>query len=103
MYILHFIKLKDLNLDENQFISLEGLDCFKELVTLSLKKNKIRKIHEISKLSLLEELNISEKLKSGITEAECLKLLSTNGKLIKRPFLLSEQIGLVGFKEADWK
>lgn len=52
---------------------------------------------------MYRELNISEKLKSGITEAECLKLLSTNGKLIKRPFLLSEQIGLVGFKEADWK
>lgn len=49
------------------------------------------------------ELGISEKIKKGMTEKEVLELLSTNGKLIKRPFLLSEDFGLVGFKIEDWK
>jgi arsenate reductase (glutaredoxin) len=48
------------------------------------------------------ELKISEKLKSGLTEAESLELLSKNGRLIKRPFLLTKKTGTVGFKEAEW-
>ena len=49
------------------------------------------------------ELNISEKLKAGMTEKEALDLLAKNGKLIKRPFLLTENAGTVGFKEDQWK
>lgn len=48
------------------------------------------------------ELKISDKLKAGLSESEALKLLSTNGKLIKRPFLLSEKAGVVGFKQDVW-
>lgn len=49
------------------------------------------------------ELNISDKIKAGLTEAEALKLLAGNGKLIKRPFLLTGDNGTVGFKEDVWK
>jgi arsenate reductase (glutaredoxin) len=49
------------------------------------------------------ELNMSEKLKNGLTESEALKLLSGHGKLIKRPFLLLNKKGAVGFKENVWK
>ena len=52
-------------------------------------------------LSLLK-VKISEKLKGGMTEAEALKLLSENGKLIKRPFILTEKSGTVGFDETEW-
>lgn len=48
------------------------------------------------------ELGISDKLKKGLSEKEALDLLSSNGKLIKRPFLLSDDFGLVGFKIEDW-
>ncbi|MBX3019121.1 MAG: Spx/MgsR family RNA polymerase-binding regulatory protein [Bdellovibrionaceae bacterium] len=48
------------------------------------------------------ELGISEKIKAGMTEAEALKLLSTNGKLIKRPFLLTAKGGTVGFDAKTW-
>lgn len=34
-----------------------------------------------------------------MSEDDALKLLSENGNLVKRPFLLSEDVGLVGFKE----
>lgn len=33
---------------------------------------------------------------------EALDLLAANGNLVKRPFLLADQCGLVGFKEAEW-
>lgn len=33
---------------------------------------------------------------------EAISLLSSNGKLIKRPFLLNGNAGIVGFKEALW-
>ena len=49
------------------------------------------------------ELGVAEKFKDGMTEAEALKLLSQNGKLIKRPFLLTGKTGTVGFKEDLWK
>jgi arsenate reductase len=48
-------------------------------------------------------LAISQKIKDGLTEKEALKLLSENGKLIKRPFLLAQNYGLVGFKKEAWE
>ncbi len=47
------------------------------------------------------ELGMSEKLKT-LSEAEALRLLSKNGKLVKRPFLLGDGKGTVGFKEDEW-
>lgn len=52
---------------------------------------------------LYRELNMSEKLKTDVSEAELLKLLSKNGKLIKRPFILTDNTGTVGFNEDEWK
>lgn len=49
------------------------------------------------------EQKISDKIKQGMTEEEAIKLLSKNGKLIKRPFLLTKKNGTVGFKEEVWK
>ena len=37
-----------------------------------------------------------------MTEDEQFALLSTDGMLVKRPMLITEQKVLVGFKEADW-
>lgn len=34
---------------------------------------------------------------------EALDLLAANGNLVKRPFLLMDKSGLVGFKEAEWE
>jgi arsenate reductase len=36
----------------------------------------------------------------GVSEA--LALLSKNGNLVKRPFLLGPGVGLVGFDEGTW-
>ena len=37
-----------------------------------------------------------------MSEEEQLKLLATNGMLIKRPLVINGDIIMVGFKEAEW-
>ena len=46
-------------------------------------------------------LGMAEKL-PAMTEDESLRLLAGNGSLVKRPFLLGPEVGLVGFKEPAW-
>jgi arsenate reductase len=48
------------------------------------------------------DLKLGEKL-PAMSESAALDLLATNGNLVKRPFLLTEKAGLVGFKEAEWE
>ena len=38
----------------------------------------------------------------NMSQAEALNLLSSRGNLVKRPFLLGDSFGLVGFKEDLW-
>lgn len=45
--------------------------------------------------------NLGEKLPK-LTEAEALQLLTANGNLVKRPFLIGDRVGLVGFDEVVW-
>ena len=49
-----------------------------------------------------KELNLKEKI-PNISDKEKIKLLATDGMLVKRPILVSDQFILVGFKEAEWK
>ena len=46
-------------------------------------------------------LNMKDKL-TAMSEAEAIDLLSKNGNLVKRPFLLTKNAGAVGFKEEEW-
>lgn len=38
----------------------------------------------------------------GMSEAKAITLLSENGNLVKRPFLIGDGAALVGFKESEW-
>jgi arsenate reductase len=51
---------------------------------------------------LYKSMNLKEKL-PAMTEEEQLRLLSSDGMLVKRPILVTENTVLVGFKEADWE
>ena len=51
---------------------------------------------------LYKELNLKDKLPT-MTEEELLKLLATNGKLVKRPLVVEKDFVLVGFKEQEWE
>ena len=51
---------------------------------------------------LYKSMELKTKLPT-MTEDEMLKLLSTDGMLVKRPILVGADFVLVGFKEAEWK
>ena len=51
---------------------------------------------------IYKEMNLKDKLPT-MREEEQLKLLATNGMLVKRPLVVKENIVLVGFKEAEWR
>ncbi|MBQ9110759.1 MAG: arsenate reductase family protein [Oscillospiraceae bacterium] len=50
---------------------------------------------------LYKDLQLKDKL-ADMTEEEQLRLLATNGMLVKRPLLVLEDSVLVGFRESDW-
>lgn len=51
---------------------------------------------------LYKSLDLKNKLPE-MSEDEMLKLLSTDGMLVKRPLLIGDGFVLVGFKEEEWK
>jgi arsenate reductase len=50
---------------------------------------------------LYKSLDLKERLPE-MTDEEMLKLLATDGMLVKRPLLVSDDFVLVGFKESEW-
>ena len=60
----------------------------------------LKKLFNTSGL-LYKEMQLKDKL-SAMSEEEQLKLLATNGMLVKRPLVVKENVVLVGFKEAEW-
>ncbi|WP_366056076.1 arsenate reductase family protein [Eubacterium sp.] len=71
----------------------------------------IRKYYEKSGLALKKffntsgmiyrDLGLSKKL-PDMTEEEQIKLLASDGMLVKRPLLVSGNLILTGFKEVEW-
>lgn len=51
---------------------------------------------------LYRELGMKDRFAAGISEEECLELLSSNGMLVKRPLVIGADYVLVGFREAEW-
>ena len=51
---------------------------------------------------LYKSLNLKDRLPS-MTEEEQLRLLATDGMLVKRPLVVLPDAVLTGFREADWE
>ncbi len=51
---------------------------------------------------LYKSMQLKDKI-ADMTEEEQIKLLSTDGMLVKRPILVTENTVLVGFKEKDYE
>ena len=51
---------------------------------------------------LYREMNLKDKLKD-MSQEEMIKLLASDGKLVKRPLLITEEKVIVGFKEETYK
>lgn len=52
--------------------------------------------------NLYKELELKNKL-PNMTEAEQISILASNGKLIKRPLLITTNKVLVGFNKQEWE
>ena len=76
--------------------SYEELKAWYEMSGLPLKK-----FFNTSGM-LYKEMKLKDKLPE-MSEDEQLKLLATNGMLVKRPVLVAEDKVLVGVKEAEWE
>lgn len=50
---------------------------------------------------IYKEMQLKDKLPT-MSEEEQLRLLATNGMLVKRPLIIKEDVVLTGFKEAEW-
>lgn len=74
--------------------------------------DELKQWYEISGLPLKKFFNtsgqiyrsmeLSKKL-ADMSEEDQLRLLATDGMLVKRPLIISEDIVLVGFKESEWQ
>lgn len=67
---------------------------------IALSKEPIKKFFNTSGI-LYREMNLKEKVAEG-NEEELLDILSSNGMLVKRPLVITEDIVLIGFKEPKW-
>ena len=82
-------------------IKAEG-PTFEELtVWHKLSGLPLKKFFNTSGL-LYKSLCLKDKL-PGMSEEEMLRLLATDGMLVKRPLVIGDSFVLVGFKEAEWE
>lgn len=61
----------------------------------------LRKFFNTSGL-VYKAMGLKEKL-PNMSEEEQLRLLATDGMLIKRPLIIDENLVLIGFKSTDWE
>lgn len=89
------IKYEDRNIVENNPTEKE----LTEWIQTSGKE--IKKWFNTSGLKY-KSLNLKEKL-PNMTNEEKIKLLASDGMLVKRPILISNKGILIGFREAEWQ
>ena len=91
----HNIKYEDRHIIENN-------PTFDELKEWYHKSNlDIKRFFNTSGM-LYKEMNLKDKL-PNMNEDEMLEILSTNGMLVKRPLIISDDVILTGFKEKEWE
>lgn len=67
---------------------------------LAFQGGSVRRLFNTSGIQYRER-GLAAKLPT-LSEAEALSLLASDGRLVKRPFLLGENFGLLGFDPAAW-
>lgn len=79
----------------------ENNPSFEELtVWYKVSGLPLKKLFNTSGL-LYKTMELKDKL-SNMSEEEQLKLLATDGMLVKRPLVIGKGFVLVGFKESEW-
>lgn len=98
---------KALKFLDDRGIDYQGVVITDKAPSTSELKKALKSLHEIRKLFNTSGMeyrskNLKDKI-SSMSEDEALDMLSNNGMLVKRPFLIHPKGVLVGFKEADWQ
>lgn len=90
------------NIEYNNRLIVENNPTIEELKSwIPLSGLPVKKFFNTSGL-VYKELNLKDKLPS-MTEEEQISLLATNGKLVKRPLVVTDNFVLVGFKPDEWE
>lgn len=93
--------LEEHNIEFTERNIVEENSSFDELQTWYKQSGlPLKKFFNTSGL-VYKEMQLKDKLPS-MSEEEQLKLLASNGMLVKRPMVINEDKVLVGFKEAEW-
>ena len=71
------------------------------MAALNAYDGQIRKLFNTSGMDY-RKLELKDQL-PDMNQADAIKLLATNGNLVKRPFVIGDGKFLVGFKESQWK
>jgi arsenate reductase len=92
--------------ERNVSFHVRDIRCFppsKDELKLMLHfmKGEVRTLFNTSG-NLYRELQLSKKISSFSVE-EAIHLLTQSGMLIKRPFFLGKNCGIVGFQEKKWQ
>lgn len=94
--------LDDHNIKYTERHIVENHPTYEELKEWHQKSGlPLKKFFNTSGL-LYKEMQLKDKLPS-MSEEEQLKLLATNGMLVKRPLAVAENFVRVGFKESEWE
>lgn len=94
--------LKENNIEFTDRLIVEDRPTVDELRTwIPLSGLPVKKFFNTSGL-VYKELQLKEKLPS-MGEEEQIALLATNGKLVKRPLVVTSEFVLVGFKPDEWE
>ncbi|GAA6139621.1 arsenate reductase family protein [Arenicella sp. 4NH20-0111] len=94
-----YLELNRISVDSINIVEQAPSKSELELMLASYDGN-IRKLFNTSGMQY-RELNMKDRLPSMEVD-QALDLLASNGMLVKRPFLLKDGKGIVGFKESDW-
>ena len=93
--------LEDNNIDFEERLIKEENPTYEELKAwYQMSGLPLKKFFNTSGL-IYKDLGLKDKLPT-MSEDEQLKLLSTNGMLVKRPLVVGEDFVLTGFKEKEW-
>ena len=94
--------LTENNIEYTNQLIVEDNPTIEELKAwIPLSGLPVRKFFNTSGL-VYKELNLKDKLPT-MSEEEQIALLATNGKLVKRPLVVTNNFVLVGFKPAEWE
>ena len=100
--------MKSLKLLEVQNVEFEELAIKEENPTYEELKEwytmsglPLKKFFNTSGM-IYKQMNLKDKLKE-MTEDDQLKLLATDGMLVKRPLVIGDNFVLTGFKEKEWE